>query len=510
MPAARYWRVTGLEAYSDAGLELSELQLYDGTGRADAAATLTCSHAPGAGALSSLGDGSTSTSASWPASAVRSPGFALVWDLGSGVTKSCIGVRVGSGLTSAKFLAGLTLECLDGGAWTSIAKFNRFPWPGANTMGPAPGGDYAATVLNDGPALYWRLGETTGTTAADSSGNGRAGTYTANASTLTTAGLIAGTDKAILLPGTTSATMAGVSIASTAFITDAAFTFECVSKINSRPVSSGYCTLWQANNEPLAGSSTPELATVDMGGGTYKYRVMSSGIAELFLSSSAYAYGTRRHVALRYTPGTVRLVVDGVDAGSASYTYGPSTTTGTIGFSKYAGVGSNFYPMPGTMDEVAFYNRDLGDAALAAHAAAMDTVNPTPQVFLPRALITRQTGMASPYAWYNNPGSVRAEMLARPTAFRDLEFGGIGRVRNTVKEKGAPDTPVHRRVRLVRERDGLVVREQWSNPATGAYDFQFVDALQTYTVLSYDHTLNCRAVSADGLTLANGTVELMP
>ena len=106
--------------------------------------------------------------------------------------------------------------------------------------------------------------------------------------------------------------------------------------------------------------------------------------------------------------------------------------------------------------------------------------------------------------------SVRAEMLARPTAFRDLEFGGAGRVRNTVKEKGAPDTPVHRRVRLVRERDGLVVREQWSNPATGAYDFQFVDALQTYTVLSYDHTLNFRAVIADGLTLANGTVELMP
>ena len=87
---------------------------------------------------------------------------------------------------------------------------------------------------------------------------------------------------------------------------------------------------------------------------------------------------------------------------------------------------------------------------------------------------------------------------------------GIGRVRNTVKEKGAPDTPVRRRVRLVRERDGLVVREQWSNPATGAYDFQFVDELQTYTVLSYDHTLNFRAVIADGLTLANGTVELMP
>ena len=87
---------------------------------------------------------------------------------------------------------------------------------------------------------------------------------------------------------------------------------------------------------------------------------------------------------------------------------------------------------------------------------------------------------------------------------------GIGRVRSTVQEKGTPNTPVHRRVRLVRECDGLVLREQWSDPVTGAYDFQFVDELQTYTVLSYDHTRNFRAVIADGLTLANGTVELMP
>ena len=87
---------------------------------------------------------------------------------------------------------------------------------------------------------------------------------------------------------------------------------------------------------------------------------------------------------------------------------------------------------------------------------------------------------------------------------------GIGRVRSTVQEKGTPNTPVHRRVRLMRECDGLVLREQWSDPVTGAYDFQFVDELQTYTVLSYDHTRNFRAVIADGLTLANGTVELMP
>ena len=135
-----------------------------------------------------------------------------------------------------------------------------------------------------------------------------------------------------------------------------------------------------------------------------------------------------------------------------------------------------------------------GVVLLSAAAASIKATHPS------RA----QVAASAPSAPYAAPRPSRIAFA------RDLEFGGTGRVRNTVKEKGAPDTPVRRRVRLVRERDGLVVREQWSDPATGAYDFQFVDERQTYTVLSYDHTLDFRAVIADGLTLANGTVELMP
>ena len=88
---------------------------------------------------------------------------------------------------------------------------------------------------------------------------------------------------------------------------------------------------------------------------------------------------------------------------------------------------------------------------------------------------------------------------------------GIGRVRGTVKEKSTPSNiPLARRVRLIREVDGMVVREMWSDAVTGAYDFQWVDETQTYTVLSYDHAHNYRAVVADNLTLGNGQVEMMP
>ena len=40
-----------------------------------------------------------------------------------------------------------------------------------------PDGRYVGSVLTDRPAAYWRLDDTSGTTAADFSGNGLNGTY---------------------------------------------------------------------------------------------------------------------------------------------------------------------------------------------------------------------------------------------------------------------------------------------------------------------------------------------
>ncbi len=83
---------------------------------------------------------------------------------------------------------------------------------------------------------------------------------------------------------------------------------------------------------------------------------------------------------------------------------------------------------------------------------------------------------------------------------------GIGRVQGSVAEKHLPtNTPWSRKVRLIRERDGMVIREMWSDPITGAYDFQYIDEIQLYTVVSYDYTGAHRAVIADRIV-----PELMP
>lgn len=116
-----------------------------------------------------------------------------------------------------------------------------------------------------------------------------------------------------------------------------------------------------------------------------------------------------------------------------------------------------------------------------------------------------------PVMTYGTPAYSQAVRLGPETgAIRDMLTGvlgqGIGRVRGTVKRKDQPaNVPLKRRVRLVRERDGLVLREAWSDAVTGEYDFQYIDELQTWTVIAYDHEHNFRSVIADNLT-----PEMMP
>ena len=80
--------------------------------------------------------------------------------------------------------------------------------------------------------------------------------------------------------------------------------------------------------------------------------------------------------------------------------------------------------------------------------------------------------------------SARSAGAARSA--RDMEFGGRGRVYGTTQAKGSPNTPTKSRVRLLRERDGLLAREVWSDPVTGAFEFTGVDTGTRWVVLAQD------------------------
>ena len=118
-------------------------------------------------------------------------------------------------------------------------------------------------------------------------------------------------------------------------------------------------------------------------------------------------------------------------------------------------------------------------------------------------LITLNGGMApKTYGAARHTPNVR--LSVETGHMPDLQTGmlgkGVGRVHGTVKLKSEPEnTPLRRKVWLLRQRDGVKIRETWSDALTGAYEFNYIDELQLWTVISFDHTGDKRAVIADGL-----------
>lgn len=85
--------------------------------------------------------------------------------------------------------------------------------------------------------------------------------------------------------------------------------------------------------------------------------------------------------------------------------------------------------------------------------------------------------------------------------FKDMEFGGSGRIWGTNEIETAPNVriPTGGRVVLLRQRDKLVVRETWANTITGAWEFTGIDSRPEYLVLAEDLDGNYRPVAANKL-----------
>lgn len=91
--------------------------------------------------------------------------------------------------------------------------------------------------------------------------------------------------------------------------------------------------------------------------------------------------------------------------------------------------------------------------------------------------------------------------LRRLAGTRSHYYQGKHRISGTVKEKGPQtDLPVSRRVLLIDERANFVVRVTWSDAATGAYSFDYINPDIQYLVIAHDYKQNFRAAVADNLT----------
>lgn len=115
---------------------------------------------------------------------------------------------------------------------------------------------------------------------------------------------------------------------------------------------------------------------------------------------------------------------------------------------------------------------------------------------VPRFVSATKTAILLPALHPTISGAIYSE-------FDSITPSGIGRVPYDVKREILPATtpktytPQFAKVRLVRDLDGKVIREEWSDPATGEGAFEGVDENYTYSVIAIYPSADFRAVIAD-------------
>jgi trimeric autotransporter adhesin len=223
----------------------------------------------------------------------------------------------------------------------------------ARLVGLYAAGSYPDKVIRDGAAAYWRLGETTGTTAADVIG-GNNGTISGGV-TLNQVGAISDGDTAMVFNGTTGY----ISVPSSAAITPTgSFTVEAwVKTLTSTEV-------------PLiekfdAGNAGYMLSLNNFGGGNYYALWVGNGWVE---GPGVVADGQWHHLVGVWNGTTVSLYLDGALRRSIAPTgVNLPATTHALEMARRWDVGTY---SNASLDEVAFYPTALSAAQVSAHYAA--------------------------------------------------------------------------------------------------------------------------------------------
>lgn len=212
---------------------------------------------------------------------------------------------------------------------------------------------YASEVAADSPVLWWRLGEASGTTAADASGNGRDGTYVGSP-TLGVGGLVGDGDTAVGFDGVDDYVSYSGSVLTSA---NAASVEAWVS---APTVASGSNFIFD-----LAGTS--QSIRWPIGPSLVDVVVNPSGTGTAFVTHTSVSDGTRHHIVVTYsnTTDTATVYVDGssVATGSVSGTF---SITSLMVARQVSGGGY----ATATIDEFAVYGVELSSARVAAHYAA--------------------------------------------------------------------------------------------------------------------------------------------
>jgi hypothetical protein len=214
---------------------------------------------------------------------------------------------------------------------------------------------YSAEILADLPAVYWRLGEASGSTAVDASGNSRDGTYDGSP-TLGVSGLLVGdSDTAVTFAGGLDAAFINYA----PWMNTADITVEALASTSS----SSTINLWDRDD----GSN--RVFQMRLNAGLLEFFTIGGGSVAV-TGSTAVNDGAPHHLAATYDGADMNVYVDGVlDGTTAAAGTIPQPTGGHL----FLGRNNSSGPAQawvGDVDEGAFYTSALSGARIAAHFAA--------------------------------------------------------------------------------------------------------------------------------------------
>ena len=332
---------------------------------------------------------------------------------------------------------------------------------------------YSIAVMADSPIGYWRLGETSGTTAATMAGS-FAGTYL-NAPTLGSLGLLpAESDKAVRLDGTNDSVR--VPNAS-ALNPTARVSVEAWIRPEALPASGAFASL----------VSKPDSYSLQFNGPRLEFTVMrSGGKFRTQAPANAVSVGQAYHVVGTYDGTRARLYLNGTEVASLALTGAVGSSSSALNFGTWSGSDERF---KGTVDEVAVYSNALSAARVQAHRSA--GVTTTPGVTAPNDLIaTAASSTRIDLRWTDNSSNETEFVLERDTAsqFSSPQATVLPAATTQHSLTGlSPGTTYYFRVRA----RNATSESDWSGPATAT----------TFAAVSAPTGLSASAQSASQVNL---------
>ena len=223
------------------------------------------------------------------------------------------------------------------------------------------GGSYSAAVLADSPRGYWRLGEASGTTATDASGNGRVGTYVDTPSLGQPGALLGDSSTSVGFNGSSEyATVPYSASLNTATTTLEAWAYVTGGQGQYRAVVS---------NRDFSTGSTRGSILYASSGNHWQFWVGTGGGTWSTVTGPTVALNQWTHVVGTYDGTRARLFVDGVETAPVTTSHVPNSAR-PLRVAAGANEQAPQFLFPGRVDEVAVYASALSAGRVQAHFGA--------------------------------------------------------------------------------------------------------------------------------------------